>query len=336
MVTPSEEQKDRMFRNAVELSEKNEKREEKKNMSKIIRTICSVAVAAAVIGTTTVFADEIKSTFYNIFSNDNVISDGIIENVYSESDGHIEFSVEKIVSDTINTFAIVRYTALDEKGKEWLGTPFENTEDYCEEGGMPYELIGKQVYIQPGKDEVNYSWGGMSEMTDSTEENSRVFKIECNASDAVTDTEYVNLYFEMPDSRKHKKIKITESVPLINIALDSSKAAENYYIPTGVKLSSLGIMVYGMNNGLYEEYIDENGNYVLTSLNDEKVSVEVEIVTKDGSEVPVLHPWSLGAETDKRKDYDVAILTDYFEEPVDTDNIAGIIIDGVYFELNLS
>lgn len=58
----------------------------------------------------------------------------------------------------------------------------------------------------------------------------------------------------------------------------------------------------------------------------------VEIVTKDGSELPLDHPLSGGAVIELEKDYEVEIFTDYFEEPVDPNNIAGIILDGVYFE----
>ena len=85
-------------------------------------------------------------------------------------------------------------------------------------------------------------------------------------------------------------------------------------------------------NGYDNHYVSYS--YGLTydaEITDEPASPSVEIVTKDGSEIPLNHPWSLGAVIKPDKDYEVAIFTDYFEALVDPNNIAGIILDGVYY-----
>ena len=84
-------------------------------------------------------------------------------------------------------------------------------------------------------------------------------------------------------------------------------------------------------NNLKDYTKGENGSSIWV-IPDEPALPSVEIVTKDGSEIPLNHPWSLCSVIEPEKDYEVAIFTDYFEEPVDPDNIAGIILDDVYYE----
>ena len=92
-------------------------------------------------------------------------------------------------------------------------------------------------------------------------------------------------------------------------------------------------MVYGMNNGLYDYTKGENGSSIWVIPDEPAFSPSVEIVTKeDWLRDPFNHPWSLCSVIEPEKDYEVAIFTDYFEEPVDPDNIAGIILDDVYYE----
>lgn len=344
MISPSEEQKNRMFEKAEMMAEKCYA--PAKGKGRIIKITCCTAAAAAVIGTTTVFADEIKSVIYGLFGNESIVSEDIIENVYEDTDGHIDFSVSKVVLDRINSYAIVKYTSLDDEGAKWLDEVFTKVPCYDENGDELRDGDGNVVAhyddmldltITPnGYDDhyVSYSYGltGDAEITDELEENTRVFRIKCNAADIVFDTDEINLNYIMPNGvSKTVPINVSESIELIDIKLDSSKAAENYYIPTGVKLSSLGIMVYGMNNGLYDYTKDEYGTSIWV-IPDEPALPTVEIVTKDGSDIPLDHPFALGSVIEPEKDYEVAIFTDYFEEPIDTNNIAGIILDGVYYE----
>ena len=344
MISPSEEQKNRMFEKAEMMAEKSYAPAKRKG--RVIKIACCTAAAAAIIGTTTVFADDIKSVFYGLFGNESIISEDIIENVYEDTDSHIDFSVSKVVSDRINSYAIVKYTALDDEGAKWLDKAFTKEVFYEENRDAHYDSDGNIVThsndmldltITPkGYDGhyVSYSYGltNDDEITHESEENTRVFRVKCNAADIVFDTDVINLNYIMPNGvSKTVPINVSESIELIDIKLDSSKAAENYYIPTGVKLSPLGIMVYGMNNGLYDYTKGENGSSIWV-IPDEPALPSVEIVTKDGSEIPLNHPWSLCSVIEPEKDYEVAIFTDYFEEPVDPDNIAGIILDDVYYE----
>ena len=327
-ICPSDEQKDRMFDNAVMMAETDSP---KSGSRPKIKTIVAGIIAAAVMaGTTTAFAAEIKLALYSFFNDDSEISEEIIKNIYEDTDGHVVFSVSKIVSDKINTYAIVRYTALDDIGKEWLSNRFTSFDIL----GKEDDMLNRGLYIEPdnySNHYVGFSFGlNDEEITDTVEENTRVFKISCNAADVVFNSNCVKIKYVMSTGENRSAlINVSESLELRDIKLDSSIAADKPYIPTGVKLSSLGIMIYGENNGLYD-YSLENG-YSVWSTCDE-ISVSVKIVTKDGSDVIYKNAMSLGSVIEDGKDYEVQIFTTFFEEPIDPDNIAGIELDGVYFE----
>ena len=193
MISPSEEQKNRMFEKAEMMAEKSYAPAKRKG--RVIKIACCTAAAAAIIGTTTVFADDIKSVFYGLFGNESIISEDIIENVYEDTDGHIDFSVSKVVSDRINSYAIVKYTALDDEGAKWLDKAFTKEVFYEENRDAHYDSDGNIVThsndmldltITPkGYDGhyVSYSYGltNDDEITHESEENARVFKsqVQC-------------------------------------------------------------------------------------------------------------------------------------------------------------
>lgn len=326
-ICPSEEQKDRMFEKAVMMAEKDEKKTVRRPKLKIIAA--SVIAAAALVGTTTVFADEIKSAFYKFFSDDSTISQDIIENIFEDSDGHVDFLVSRIVSDKINTYAIVKYTALDEVGEEWLGNRFASFDIV----GKAEDMLNRGLFIEPDDStdiHVSYMFGIYDEeITEEHEENSRVFRISCNAADVVLNSNCVKIEYVMTSGEMRRTLlDVSESLELTDIKLDSSIAADKLYTPTGVKLSPLGIMIYGDNNGLFE--LSENGDSLWTT-SDERLD-SVKIIRKDGTHIKYSDSMSLCPVIGEGKDYDIAIFSTFFKEPVDISTIAGVEINGVYFE----
>jgi len=326
-IHPSQQQKNRMFERAVAMAEENSPKAVRRPKLKIITA--SIIAAAALVGTTTVFADEIKSVFYKFFNDDSVISEEIIENIYEDSDGHVDFSVSKIVSDKINTYAIVKYTALDDVGEEWLNNRFASFDIV----GTAEDMLNRGIFIKPDDStdtRVSYMFGiSDEEITEEHEENSRVFKVSCNAADVVLNSDCVKIEYVMTsEEMRWTLLDVSESLELTDIKLDSSYAADKPYIPTGLKLSPLGIMIYGENNGLYET--SENGDSTWTT-SDEGLD-SVKIIRKDGSAVKYSAYLSLCSVNGEEKDYDIAIFSTFFKEPVDSTDIAGVEIDGVYYE----
>ena len=321
-ICPSDEQKSRMFDNALSMAEASSTSVKKRPKMKVIAV--SLIAAAAMVGTTTAFADEIKTAFYNFFKDDSTISEQIIENIYEDTDGHVDFSVSRIVSDKMNTYAIVKYNALDETGKKWLDKRFASF--YIV--GKAEDILNRGLYIEPDNYEdhyVNFSFGlNDEEITDSDEDNSRVFKLSCNSNDVVFDSDYVKVRYVMSSGEeRYARLNVSESVELIDIKLDSSIAADRLYTPTGVKLSPLGIMVYGKDKGWF------SSNHEI----EEHVDIGAfKVVTKDGSVIKCTNYISMSDVSEKEKGYDIQIISTFFKEPVDVDNIAGIWLDGVYFE----
>lgn len=324
-ISPSEEQKNRMFDKAVSMAEEDS--EKPRRRTRIKALFIGIVAAAAMVGTATAYADDIRSVFYRFFKDDSIISEKIIENIYEDTDGHVDFFVSRIVSDKMNTYAIVKYTALDDHGREWLYNNFIPF-TYLDETDL--KLIRGELSIEPGG-QVSCMFGINDEIVDSTDKNSRVFRISCNAADMVFNTDQVKINYAMSSGLDRSvMLNISESLEFTDIKLDSSLAAQKSYIPTGVRLSPLGIMIYGKNNGIYDYCLTENSESVWRTADDKVDSVK--IVTKDGSYIHYDRHMALGAVLEDEKDYDLQIFTTFFKEPIDTDDIAGIILDGVYFE----
>ena len=116
-IRPTDCQKNKMLEKAFEGSSNQKKH-------KFKFKYCAVLLAAAMIfSTTTVFADEIKEAFYNLLGKNEIISEDVLNEVFSDDDGHVKITVKELLSDGINTYAIVEYTALDDKGKWWIDKP---------------------------------------------------------------------------------------------------------------------------------------------------------------------------------------------------------------------
>ena len=326
-ICPSEQQKNRMFDRALEMAEEDSEKTVRRPKLKIITA--SIIAVAVLAGTTTVFADEIKSVFCKFFSDYSIISEEIIENIFEDSDGHVDFSVSRIVSDKINTYAIVKYTALDDVGEKWLDNRFASFDI----AGTAEEMLNRGLFIKPDDStdaHISYMFGiADEEITDTAEENSRVFRISCTSEDVVLNSDCVKIEYVMTsEEMRCAMLDVSESVELTDIKLDRSIAPDKSYIPSGVKLSPLGIMIYGENNRLYET--SEDGDSVW-STSDEKLD-SVKIIRKDSSAIEYNAYLSLCAVNGKGKEYDTVIFSTFFKEPTDIADIDGVEIDGVFYE----
>ncbi len=326
-ICPSEQQKNRMFDKALEMAEEDSEKTVRRPKLKIITA--SIIAVAVLAGTTTVFADEIKTVFYKFFSDDSIISEEIIENIFEDSDGHVDFLVSKIVSDKINTYAIVKYTALDDVGEKWLSNRFASFDII----GKAEDMLNRGLFIKPDDStdaHISYMFGITDEeITDTTEENSRVFKVSCTSADVVLNSDCVKIEYVMTSGEtRWTLLDVTESIVLTDIKLDSSYAADKLYIPAGVKLSPLGLMIYGENNGLFETSEDGNSTW---STSDERLD-SVKIIRKDGSYIKYSASISLCPVIGEGKGYDITLFSTFFKEPTDIADIDGVEIDGVYYE----
>lgn len=318
-VYPTDEQKNRMFENALSMAESDKKHTSKRKSIKII--ISGILIAAAMTSTT-VFASEIKNVFRSFFKDDKIISENIIDNIYEDSNEHIEFKVERIVSDRITTYAIVSYTALDEQGKEWLYGGFEPYIRECTDDKGEKRLIQSDLWIKPDGDMSFSTDVGDNEYKDSADDNTRTFRLNCQAADEVTGSETVTIEYPMfPVYKRTAKLNVSESIALKQVEFEDV-VNDKPYIPKGAKYSSLGLMIYGDDNG-YSQLSDEERSQSL---------ITVRIALKDGSYLATDHCLIFVDVSYKNKEYDYSLFSTYFSEPIDADSITGVVINGVFYE----
>ncbi len=325
-IHPTEAQKNEMLENI--LSEKKEKHKFKIRYG-------VVAVAFCVLMSSVVFADEIKQTFYGLLNDDNIVENQILSDVYSDTDGHIRMSVKEVLSDKITSDAILEYTALDEKGQDWL-------DDYLiiHQLNTP-KLMGCLKDDNCALYGVNYGCT-VDEIKDYSSENVRVFKVSCTTSGENFGTDSMLLKYYLPDKWENQfEINVTESVQLTDIKIDNGNAPNKYYKPTGIKISPMSIMIYGKNCGYYESGQNEYGSYYTKIVNDEDID-SLYLVMKDGTKKDLLTSdtegdcnggFMLSTVQNPDVDYDLSIYATSFKKPMDLTLVDGIILDGIYYEV---
>ena len=337
-IHPTEAQKNRMLNNA--LSHRTEKKSFKLKY-------CAIAAAACVAFSTTVFADEIKETFYNLLGADEIVSQDVLSNIYSDTDGHVTMTVKEVLSDNITTRAIIEYMAHDDEGKQWLANMQNVTDEFND------SIFNPQ--IEPCfKDNNTALYGvcwsyGCDELKEYSSDTTRVFELSCEASGENASTNSITLSYCLIDQFDNETvINVSESVELKEVKLDGVKSPDKHYRLTGVKYSPLSIMIYGENLGLYEAGINENDWHYIYSLSDEEID-SCCLIMKDGTKRDFINPlpnqdidewfdlggggWSLGSVTNPELDYDVSIYCQSFGTKLDVENVAGIELDGIYYSL---
>ena len=327
-IKPTPEQKNRMLEKALQ---------GKPERKRFKLRYAAAVVAAGVIFSGTVFGEEIKNTFYGLLGRDEIVSEQVLNDVFTDSDGHVTVAVKEVLSDKINAYAIVEYTALDSEGQDWL----DNSLAVNKLNGP-----GINPYIKDNNNAVygvNYSYG-YEEIESCRTEKSRVFKAVYDSSGENFGTDSIRFWYCLTnDWGKETSIDVTESVQLTDIKFDSSQAPDKYYKPLGVKISPLSIMIYGQDMGMFESgKTKSGGNY------ERFVHVEIGslyLIMKDGTIYNMLSSesmdmgqcgYTLTHVSNPDVGYDCAIYTGAFKESVDISLIDGIELDGFYYPLGLS
>lgn len=327
-IKPTPEQKERMLEKALQ---------NKPKRKRFKLRYAAAVVAAGVIFSGTVFGEEIKNTFYGLLGKDEIVSERVLNDVFTDSDGHVAVSVKEALSDKISTYAIVEYTALDSEGQDWLDNSLAVN-----------NLNGPEVspYIKDdnnGVYGVNWSYG-YEEIDSCRSEKSRVFKAMYHSSGENFGTDSIRFWYCLTNEwGKETFIDVTESVQLTDIKFDSSQAPDKYYKPLGVKISPMSIMIYGQDLGMFESGKTKTGGNYQKVVHSEEIG-SLYIIMKDGTIYDMLSTESmdmgqdefmLTAVSNPEVGYDCAIYTGSFAESVDISLIDGIRLDGVYYPLGL-
>lgn len=333
-IIPTEEQKDRIFEKAISGKQKQQ--------SKFKVRYCVIAAALAMAIPTTIFADEIKEVFYNLLGKNEIVSEDVLTDIYSDDDGHVKITVKELLSDGINSYAIVEYSALDDKGKMWIDKAFieenpENVNYHLNYPNLSPMFKDNNLAIYG----VNYSYEAY-ELEKYHTENSRVFKVTCQASGNNFGTDCMQLEYNLPDKFRVKAdINVSQSVQVKDIKIDSSNAPEKFYKPLGIQISPLSIAIYGKDLGIVESGRNSLGGYYQKAVNYEEVD-SLYIFMKDGRKYDLIFfdedsildtGGAMTHVSNPDVEYDIVIYTGAFAEPLDISLIAGFELDGVYYPL---
>ena len=227
------------------------------------------------------------------------------------------------MSDKITTKAVIKYKAIDDIGRKWLN-----------------EIINTSysVEIYPVIEDDAAVCGGSSaepfiELTEYSTEDEKYFYVGNYMSGDDYSTDLVNIRYSLYSRfENNTQINIAESVQYTDYELDSSKAPDKYYKPTGVKLSPISICVYGKDLGMTKRTINEYG-FSIETIHEENVD-SIKLMFNDGLEVDLYEMGCWGICASALDNDDCTIFCASFAEPIDTDNAAGIELDGVYYPLS--
>ncbi len=342
-ITP--EKSDEELFNAV-LAKADKKEKIKMKEKKILKKAVVVPVAAATalvlsIGGGAAIYSGLSYLRQSEIAQSPEVAQSIQTEVFSDSTEHIKMTVEEYVSDGISAYATVKYEALDETGKEWLS--YKNFDNNL--------LCLKPCSIKYGSKYagVSHSFGNF-EIEEMRTESERYFYIEMNCNGDAYDNGIVLVYStgmggslcEQPMEKCTVETKV--------FTLSSSEQASEYFTPTHLKISDLSYVIYGMQNGIYESWRNENGNGVKGILPEEDKdalydNLTIKIVTENGEKIDLEKGWSFGSQDPAEGNFytDLKICSsnytrvDYEENKwvnysMEIGEITGVEINGVYFE----
>ena len=324
-----------------------EKRENiKMTEKKILKKAVMIPIAAAMAITLSIAGGAaIYSGFSHLRQSEIAqspeVAQSIQTEVFSDSTEHIKMTVEEYVSDGISAYATVKYEALDEIGKEWLSYKRFDHELLC--------LKPCSVKYGSRFAGVSHSYGNF-EIEEMRTESERYFYIEMNCNGDAYDNGIVLIYStgmggslcEQPMEKCTVETKV--------FALSSDEQASEYFTPTHLKISDLSYVIYGMQNGIYESWRNENGNGVKSILPEEDKNalydnLTIKIVTENGEKIDLEKSWAFGSQDPAEGNFytDLKICSSNYtrvdcEEnkwvnySMEIGGITGVEINGVYFE----
>lgn len=285
-------------------------------------------------------ATEIRSYIIKETPQYEPLTEAIETSVFTKCDDHIKVSVEEILSDGVVVDMTVKYTALDERGAEWL----EAFEVYSSLGNY---VINLQPYMPNTKEfGVNFSYGTF-ELEERATQTERVFLTKLQISGRTYSQNQGVFTFPLTQSVEKEMIDISGNVEIRSFRLQSPEVASEYYIPTLVEISPMSFVIYAQNHGVYERYTD--GAYTAEKwlLPDEEIdSLEKNsyFVMRDGRKELLPHGAHNATYPKEENLYsDVMLYSERFYESakgpncepklMNLDEFEALVINGVRYEL---
>ena len=326
----TEEQKSRMFDDISRRSSQDEEAFHMTDKRRMFKKPLRVALIAAVIGCmliATVFAEEISGYFSGLLTRDPIVSESVATGVFSDTDGHVEMSVEELMTDRAVIRSVVRYHALDDEGQNWLAGLKEE---------KLYDLSAQHLFMVWSDKTTSGSWN-IDELSEYRTISDAYFCLTADC--AGRNAETVELRYPMTAENRETALDMIKTVPTKVCEINPDRftfTEENYsFYPTEVELSPLSVSVYGKQEGI--AYFDKSDNgwssFMLIDGETDIVS-SLYLVRDDGTKLELSgfasglrqQSYSQSYESD---DYIFCHLS--FVQPVDITEYTGIEFNGEYF-----
>lgn len=197
-------------------------------------------------------AEGIRSLLMREVPHYESLTESVETNIFRETDGHIQVDVEELLSDGMAVYMTVKYTAIDDIGKQWL-----NEYELKQIAGI-FDISLNPDMGDMTVNKTNYSYGTI-ELTDRATENERLFflKMESSSRDYLSG----NGIFTFPLTNGPQKaiLDISGNIEIHSYELSNEESPSELYTPSFIEISPMSFVIYAHNHGVFERETD--GDY---------------------------------------------------------------------------
>ncbi len=267
----------------------------------------------------------------SVFGGNQTLSSEIQSNIFEDSDEHIRISVDQLMSDGHSFYASVHYQALDDVGKEWLARKTEYI----------YYSLGFRI----DGENSNYC---IAEISEQRTESDKYFYVLGSVPYQMWGADKSELNgsfgYSLPtDLIMETDMDLSGTFEIKSYKIVGDERCNKYLTPTRLEISALTYTLYAnddygvgaWNKGLAVSWAE---------FNNEVCYVDRALVMSDGEKIPLpisggpyifedgTYMWSSDDIYDF-KGIESGRLDAEYNVEFDFDNLAGIEINGVYYEL---
>ncbi|MBQ8170729.1 MAG: hypothetical protein IJZ95_01940 [Oscillospiraceae bacterium] len=213
----------------------------------IIPIVAAVTLAASVVGVgaavggSNIVSGKLLDTREHLLLN-------VVTDYYTDKDDHVHLAVEEYITDGQRAFLTLRYTALDDEGKEWLNG---------------FDPSNSELNIYPN---ISVTGGfGNREIEEYRTETERCYYLEFDVD--IVKTDEILFTYPMTEETRTEIFTLDENTVRRKLyKLVGEGSPTELYQPTCIALSELDYTIYGKNIGLYEWVVGRYGNLRMESL----------------------------------------------------------------------
>ncbi len=299
--------------------------------------VIAAAAVCVLVCAMPVVANSIKSMLNDKFPETVVMQENIQKAVYESNDGHVKMTVDELLSDEMIVLMTVHYEALDEKGIEWVNNhKFES--DIAAISSISYgRNVGFGIVPDMGDNTilhgVNVSYN-TEELTEYKTDTERWFLLHYKASSRDYDSAQGKFAYPMTSGVETVFIDTKGNVPVTTIELRSNEVPSEYFTPTHIEFSKLSFVIFAMQYGVYETFSEPyhyGSRWIFPDEEYEKIACF--FVMENGEKIQLSGGMNATHPDEKNNYSDLVLLSSQMPENVDVETIAGLEINGVYYEL---